>query len=289
MRLTPEQRSLIGSAVDRIGNKTLVAKVFGVSRNTIYKWSRRRKYLRDRKRKPKKSKITRDIEQYILGLRTLFKWGSDRIKKGLWHLPKFMRDTLKSLDIKICQNVKLSRQAINNVIKKRKLNGYIKKNKGWKFFRAKVPNELWQLDIKGPFRMRGKTYYFIICIDDYSRYLLLAEQILHAPSIEDICSLLTKIVLKYNPKSILTDNNPFKEEWDNWCKDNGIEPMQAHPYYPQDKGKVERNIRNVAEEFIYLLKKFPAWLNGKIKDYKKWFNNNRFHNGINAIPCQLFT
>lgn len=86
----------------------------------------------------------------------------------------------------------------------------------------------------------------------------------------------------------MTDNNPFKEEWDNWCNTNGIESLHAHPYYPQDKGKVERTIRNFGEEFIYLLPKFPQWLNEKIKDYKNWFNNKRHHDGINSIPSLLF-
>jgi len=84
MRLTPEQRRLIGHAV-RVGNKTLVAKAFGISRNMVYKWNRRRKYLKDKKRKPKTPKTTPKIELFILGLRSLFRWGSDRIQKGLWH------------------------------------------------------------------------------------------------------------------------------------------------------------------------------------------------------------
>lgn len=289
MRLKPEQRSLIGPAVDRIGNKSLVAMTFGVSRKTVHKWYKRRKYLKDRKRKPKKAKVTLKIELFILGLRSLFNWGSDRIQKGLWNLPKYMLSALISLKIEIVQKVKLSRQTINDVLKKHGRNGYKKKKDGWKFFRAKISNELWQLDIKGPFRIKCKSYYFVICIDDYSRYLLLAEQFQHAPSIAEIGSAIRKLVLKHKPKSILTDNNPFKEEWNKWCKAYGIEPLHAHPYYPQDKGKVERTIRNVSEEFIYLLKKFPSWLNGKIKDYQRWFNTKRFHNGIKAIPCQLYT
>jgi transposase InsO family protein len=64
----------------------------------------------------------------------------------------------------------------------------------------------------------------------------------------------------FHPLYFLTDNNLFKEEWDKWCKANGIEPLYAHPYYPQDKGKIERAIRNFVEEFVYLLKKFPEWL-----------------------------
>ena len=289
MRLTIEERRLIGKAVDRGVNKSLVAKVLGVTRKTIYKWDKRRKHLKDRKRKKKKSKITLKVELFILALRNTFEWGTERIKKGLPSLPKFMLDTLSKLNVKVVQGLDLSRTAINNVLKKHKINGYKNKTKSWKFFRAKKKNELWQLDIKGPFKVGGKKYYFIICIDDYSRYVLLAEQLDHCPTILEICSLLKPLVKKHKPKKILTDNNPFKEEWDNWCKDNNIESLHAHPYYPQDKGKVERAIRNFAEEFIYLLKKFPNWLNKKIKHYQRWFNNKRFHRGINAIPCELYT
>jgi len=63
----------------------------------------------------------------------------------------------------------------------------------------------------------------------------------------------------------------------------------AHPYYPQDKEKVERTIRNVAEEFIYLLKKFPEWLQGKLEEYHKWYNNKRYHRGIHTIPAELLS
>lgn len=289
MRLTPEQRRLIGPAVDRTHNKSLVARVFGIARRTVYKWNKRRKYTQDRKRRKKKSKITPKVELSILAMRNFFEWGTERIQKGLYCLPKFMRDTLKKLKVDIVQGASLSRTSINDVLRKHGLNGYKNKSKGWKFFRAKKPNELWQLDTKGPYAVKGKKYWFVICIDDYSRYAVLAEQCNHSPSVKEIVKMLKPLVRKYHPKKILTDNNPFKEEWDNWCRENGIEPVHAHPYYPQDKGKVERTIRNFAEEFVYLLKKFPQWLNGKIKDYKKWHNDKRINRGINAIPAQLFT
>jgi transposase InsO family protein len=289
MRLTPEQRSLIGKAVDRTNNKSLVARVFGVTRKTVDKWNKRRKQTKDRKRKKKKSKINVNVELFILALRTVFEWGTERIQKGLYSLPDFMLGSLEKLKVKPVQKISLSRASINDVLKKHGLNGYKKKSEGWKFFRAKKPDELWQLDIKGLFKVKGKKYWFLICIDDYSRYIILAEQLSHAPSIREICKLLKPYVMRHRPKKILTDNNPFKEEWDNWCKSNGVEALHAHPYYPQDKGKVERSIRNIAEEFVYLLKKFPQWLKGKIKDYQKWFNTKRFHRGINTVPKALYT
>ena len=87
---------------------------------------------------------------------------------------------------------------------------------------------------------------------------------------------------------MLSDNGPqFKKQWEKWCKDNGIEPIFAHPYYPQDRGKVERAIRNVSQEFIYHLKKFPEWFDGTIQKYKAWFNEKRFHRGILSVPHAL--
>lgn len=289
MRLTTELRNLIGKSIDRGVNKSWVAKVIGVTRRTVYKWNKRRKHLEDRKREPKSSKITVEVELMILALRNLFDWGTGRIKQGLQSLPKFMKKKLRELGVKIVQNFKLSRTSINNILKKHKINGYKHKSEGWQFFRAKRPNELWQLDIKGPFKIEGIKYYFVICIDDHSRYLLLAEQLNHCPNIQEIYTLLKSLIKKYKPEKILTDNNPFKEEWDNLLKESNVTSEHAHPYYPQDKGKVERAIRNIAEEFIYLIKKFPEWLNGQIKEYQKWYNEERFHNGIMDFPIQVYT
>jgi transposase InsO family protein len=157
---------------------------------------------------------------------------------------------------RIAFRVYLSRTSINNVLRKHKLNGYKKLSKGWKFFRAKKPDELWQLDIKGPFTVQGKKYWFVVCIDDYSRYLLTFEQLDYDPGtedIEDIKNILLPLFNKHKPEKILTDNGKqFKESWEKFLKKQDIEPLFAHPYYPQDKGKVERTIRNVAEEFVYL-------------------------------------
>jgi transposase InsO family protein len=184
------------------------------------------------------------------------------------------------------QGVSLSRQAINDVLKKHGLNGYRREQNGWKFFRAKEPDELWQLDIKGPFLVCGKKYWFLICIDDYSRYLLLCEQFDCEPTTNEIIACLEKIPRK--PKNILTDNgSQFKKRWRRWCRRKRIVPLFAHPYYPQDKGKVERAIRNVAEEFVNLLAKFPEWL-GNTNEYRLWYDQHRYHRGIGCRPAELY-
>jgi len=285
MRLTPDQRYLIGDAVDRGINKSLLARVFGISKTTIYKWDKRRKHLKDRKRKPRRSKISVEVEYSILALRNTFNWGTARIQQGLRSLPGFVRQSVPGL----VQNVNLSRTAINNILKKHKLNGYKKKHDTWKFFRAKKPNELWQIDLKGPFRLQGRKLWFVICIDDHSRYIILNKCLHHCPDTQKVFNLLKKFIKKHKPKKILSDNgSQFREKWKKLCKEYQLKTIFAHPYYPQDKGKVERAIRNIAEEFINLLKKFPEWLN-EITAYTHWFNNQRFHRGINTVPQALYS
>lgn len=282
MRLAPEQRSLIADARQRNIKISRIAEVFGISQTTVKRWSKRKRF-NDKRRKPKESKITLEVELAILAIRTTFDWGTARIQQGLICLPDYAKRALQNY----VENVKLSRTSINEVLKKHKLNGYKQSSKTWKFFRAKKSNELWQLDIKGHFTVQGKKYYMVVCIDDYSRYLLLAEQLEHVPSTKEITSLLDKLGNK--PASILTDNAKiFARQWKLWCMYNEIKALFAHPYYPQDKGKVERTIRNIAEEFIDLLQKFPEWLNGMIDEYKKWFNNHRFHRGIGTMPALLY-
>lgn len=289
MRLTVELRRLISEAIGRGVKKTWVAQVLGITRKTLYKWRKRRHRLKDRKRNKNEGKVTQKVESFILTLRNVFCWGCARIKQGLLSLPKFVLDSLKGLGLDIVRGIKLSRTAINEVLRKHGINGYKKKHDSWKFFRAKCPNELWQLDIKGPFTLQREKYYYVVCIDDYSRYLLTAKQLDHCPDIDEISRMLQSLVRKYKPKKILTDNNPFKAEWDEWCEKNKITSLHAHPYYPQDKGKVERTIRNIAEEFIYLLRRFPQWLCGKIENYRRWYNQKRYHYGINDTPYRLYT
>ncbi|HDD45979.1 MAG TPA: transposase [Candidatus Aenigmarchaeota archaeon] len=185
------------------------------------------------------------------------------------------------------QGVMLSRQTINHVLRKHGINGYRRKHNAWKFFRARKPDELWQIDLKGPYTVHGKRWWFLVCIDDYSRYLLITEQFDHYPKTEEITALLDKLDRK--PESILSDNgSQFQEQWKRWCKSRGIEPLFAHPYYPQDKGKVERAIRNLNQEFVYHLRKFPEWLKGRIKEFREWYNNSRFHHGIMDIPARVY-
>jgi len=283
MRLSPEERKLMTKSVKQGNSINVVAKVFGTSRTTVWYWSTEtlNSNFEDLPRN-RQSKITVEVEIAILFMRLTFKWGTARIQQGLMNLPEFQ---LREMEVSV-QNFKLSRTSINNVLKKHKVNGYSSKVKIWKFFRAKCKNELWQVDLK-EFKFEGKKYFIFVVIDDYSRYILMLKLFDHCPTTNGLTSELEKLDVK--PVNILADNGgQFREQWKSWCITNKINPLFAHPYYPQDKGKVERTIRNLAEEFVNLLSKFKHWINGKLEEWRIWFNDKRFHRGIKDYPSNLY-
>jgi IS30 family transposase len=287
VRLSPDIRGAFGKLVKKGLAVTRIAQLFDTTRQTVHRWINRskhvgREYFKDKLRKPKQAKVTEQVELSILKLRTMFKWGTARIQQGLYNLPAFIMDSVGCV-----QGVKLSRETINNVLARNNQNGYAREFKRWKFFRAKAPDELWQIDFKGPFSVQGKKFWFLVCIDDYSRFIVCAEQFDHELTTAETTAVLEK--QKRLPEAILSDHgSQFKEQWKNWCNAHGVEAHFAHPSYPQDKGKVERCIQNLNREFVNHLRKFPEWLKGKLREYMEWFNHSRFHRGVKAFPIDLY-
>ena len=287
MRLSPDIRGVFRKLVRKDLTVTRIADLFDTTRQTVRRWLKRarhvgREYFKDKPRLPKPSKVTAEVEVSILALRNTFKWGTARIQQGLYRLPDFVKESVHCV-----QGARLSRETVNNVLARHGVNGYARDHKRWKFFRAKTPDELWQIDFKGPFSVQGKKHWFLVCIDDYSRFLVMAEQFDHQPKTGEVAALLEK--QKRHPKAVLSDHGPqFKENWKRWCRQHSIEPHFALPSYPQDKGKVERCIQNLNREFVNHLRKFPGWLKGKLEEYREWFNHSRFHRGVKALPGDLY-
>jgi len=211
--LKPEQRLMLGKLARQDISKNVLMISFSVSRTTVWYWGKQNLHYISDIPHNYIGKITIEAEITILFLRSLG-YGCARIKQRLLKAPKI---ELKLTEIYV-QGLEISRQAVYKVLKKHKLNGYHNKRnqKAWKFFRASCPNELWQLDMK-EFKFEGKKYYFIVCIDDYSRNLLCLQLLDHSPKIPEICQAIEVLIKKYHPKKILTDNNPFKDSWAYWC------------------------------------------------------------------------
>ena len=204
MRLSPDIRGAFRKLAKIKLAVTTIAQMFGTTRQTVYRWLRRGKHrgtetFKDKPRQPKESKVTMEVELSILKLRTTFKWGTARIQQGLYCLPGFILESVSCV-----QAVKLSRETINNVLSRNNQNGYQREFKRWKFFRAEEPDELWQIDFKGPFTVQGKKYWFLVCIDDFSRFIVCAEQFDHELTAAETMAVLER--RKRLPKAILSDH-----------------------------------------------------------------------------------
>lgn len=297
--VTPEIRKLMIKARRNGKQVRDIAEMFDVSRKTVWKWYKRVSKkgwpnYRDRSKRPHTihKKITPLAEEAILLLRDSFNWGTQRIEICLQSPPPYIQYLLETVLGKPWKPVMLSRQSINNIFKKHRRNGspYQKNKKDWKFFRAQGPNDMWQIDIKGPFLLDGERVKALVILDDYSRFLLSAR-LFKSVTTDVVTQELNRCMQVYSkPNSILSDNgSQFREQFTEWCTEpkRGIEVVHAPPFYPQCKGKVERCIRTFNEEYIRLDKVFeePQTL---IEEYRDWYNNNRYNSGIHDIPINLY-
>ena len=297
--VTPEIRELIVKARRKGKQVKDIAEMFDVSRKTVWKWHKRISKkgwpnYRDRSRKPHRihRKITPNVEEAILVLRESFNWGTQRIMVALLSPPPYIQYLLETVIGEEWRKIKLSRQSINNVLKRHKMNGspYKKNKREWKFFRAESPNDMWQIDIKGPFLIDGKRMNALLILDDYSRFLV-SLHLFKSITTDVVTQALDQCISTYNsPGKILADNGPqFRDTFEKWCTEpkRGIDVVHTPPFYPQCKGKIERCIRNFNEEYIRLDKVFEN-ASALVGEYQEWYNSERYNSGVHDIPVGLW-
>ena len=158
----------------------------------------------------------------------------------------------------------------------------------------KHPNELVQMDTKGPFYLKGSRskHYFIHAIDDCSRKEVVSKWCERRSSQEAVSVLKEWIGLHGKPMKVMHDggreftSNDFK----NFLIVNRIKDKQIPKGYPQEQGKVEAYNKVVIAEFLeveeLIDKKDGA---EKYDSFVISYNYEREHGGINGItPAEKF-
>jgi len=128
-----------------------------------------------------------------------------------------------------------------------------------KRYERKHPNELWHIDVKGPFYIKGvgKTYILGV-VDDYSRYIVTC-QVKPDHSMETTIQFLQEnIELVGNPDALMSDNgrefvhritgliNGFQK----MLQERGIRHIRTKINSPATNGKIERFWRTLKEEVL---------------------------------------
>lgn len=273
-------------------NRRRLCRRFGISPKTGYKWLNRfyqdgPEALKDRSKRPRNSpnKTSKSMEEEIIKVRRAHPvWGARKIKRML-------------------ENKRLagipSASTVTSVLKR---NGLLKeeeqkKRKPYKRFEAERPNQLWQMDFKGDFRIGKGRCYPLTILDDCSRFSLAVKA----------CSNQRKYVVKDHlvsvfkqyglPQAMLMDNgNPWRKNnssyssFSVWLIRMGVKVIHSRPYNPQTLGKDERFHRTLKTEaignrFFYSLDDCQR----KFDDFRYIYNFKRPHQSLNMeTPASLY-
>lgn len=164
-RIVRRRRAVLRRWADGEPIATICAEI-GCSRATIFRWRTRFERdgligLVDAPRIGRASELPPSLERLVLTVRLLTYWNSRRIaaefrRRGVWPLSHGQVDRL------------LARHGTHRP-------SYVPTH-GPRYERA-VVNELWHIDLKGPFYLLGRTSrtrtcHFAALVDDHSRFLL---------------------------------------------------------------------------------------------------------------------
>lgn len=236
-------------------NMQALARSFGVSRKTGYKW--RDLYLalgaeglEDRSRRPLSSprRAPEALEAAVLALHEQYPcWGARKLRALLSDEldkphPNTIAAILRRHGKKLVPHVDVTEPAT-------------------KRFEHEAPNLLWQMDFKGHFPLtseRAGRCHPLTVLDDHSRFALC----LSACSGEDgtqVKAALTRVFRIYGlPQRITCDNGPpwgtsghgTISKLEVWLIRLGIRVGHSRPYHPQTQGKDERFHRTLKRELL---------------------------------------
>jgi transposase InsO family protein len=244
----PEQRLVLVHRVLKFNQPlSAAARELGVSRKTAYKWMARHRAdpqaaLADRSRRPHASPLrtAETIEQSVLAVHDRHNWGARKIHRVL-------RDggaTVPSI------------RTTAAILKRHQRVGRppAPPHDAAGSFERSRPNELWQLDHKGPLEIARRRYQPLAVIDDHSRYCLCFTAAADK-STQTTWSILWDLFGEVGLPAALLCDNAFSapiglSDFDQRLVRLGIRPIHGRPYHPQTQGKVERLNGTAQRELI---------------------------------------
>jgi transposase InsO family protein len=189
---------------------------------------------------------------------------------------------------------KISSTTVHRILEREKLIApEDRRRQALQRFERKEPNELWQMDFKGPQGFNKSTGPLSI-IDDYSRYVL-ALRHLGSTKLQGVQATL-RATMEGNgqPEYLLVDHGiPWYNGWSPWgwteltvwILQHGIRIILSGVRHPQTQGKVER-MHGALQRAIGKRKGAAdqqAWLDA----FRQEYNHVRPHEGIDmVVPAQ---
>jgi putative transposase len=163
---------------------------------------------------------------------------------------------------------------------------------------TKWVNELWQMDFTYFFIKGWGWYYLASVLDDFSRYII-SWKLFPTMNTNDVKEVLEKAIIatginKVNVKMkprLLSDNGPcfVSDELKKYLSSRHIQHIHAAPFHPQTQGKIERYHRSMKNVILLDNYFIPDDLEKEIDKFINYYNNERYHEGINNMkPVDVY-
>jgi transposase InsO family protein len=237
---------------------TVVARRYGVVRQTVHEWLRRYAgdgglaNLADRSSRPASCphQMPAAVEARVLALRVAHPaWGPARIR---WQLE---REAVTPVPGRSSVYRALVRHGLVAAERRKRRRSQYRR---WERGRSM---ELWQMDVVGRIHLADGTELSAVTgLDDHSRFCVCARLVARATA-RPVCDALAGAMRAHGvPEAILTDNGkvftarfgrgPGPVLFDRVCVENGVRHLLTAPYSPTTTGKVERFHKTLRAEWV---------------------------------------
>ncbi|GJG98878.1 IS481 family transposase [Cupriavidus pauculus] len=291
--LMDQRVELMALASHPEANRRELARRYGISAKTLYKWLQRYEDrgaagLFDQPRRPGSHPLhtASEVEQQVLALRDAHPyWGARKLARLL-------------------QNAGLPRvpaaSTIHEILRRHgRLGDGAAAQPPFQRFEHPEPNDLWQMDFKGYVRnVRGLCHPLTV-LDDHSRFSLCLAACDDQRG-DTVQPWLIATFRRYGlPRRMTMDNGPpWGGDADGlgytaltvWLMQLGIAVSHSRPYHPQTQGKDERFHRTLKVELLqHRCFADNAHAQRDFDRYRQRYNGQRPHEALGmAVPLQRY-
>jgi transposase InsO family protein len=221
----------------------------------------------------------------VLDIRDQYGWGARKIK---WCLEQDRK-------------TQVAKSTVHAILQRHGRVALLPKqaSRAYQRFEQERPNQLWQMDFKGNFRLGNQQRcHPLTVLDDHSRYSLCLQACRNEQT-NTVQAHLTTTFRHYGlPERMLMDNGPpfggAKEHGYTpltvWLLRLGVAISHGRPYHPQTQGKEERFHRSLKVEVLAqrVYADFAA-MQFRFDEWRYCYNHQRPHEALDmAVPASRY-